>query len=1029
VRIYQEIAAEPSSKDKRKAWARAFPESGNGFPAFFLEDFQRDLFRGTDVPRAVRCLDALVEAYRLRKSLHLVTDDRFEKVLEFVHEWAKTLGDAGPGFNPLASSPTRVFQWIVIFDRVAQSGILYPFMLERLKATGDLDIELTGAAPVLFDPAKDHDLTKLFQSLKLKGSWRLDIPKLGDSEPFIGRSYALPLAYAARGLNLGIETRFDLVLTGELDSDGHTIKMVEYVPGKKASAVAMGLPFLVCPADFKDEEIEEAFSSAGRLHPIATLDGLWPLHDGYMGANPMASEGLTDASSDAEACRQVAYYLAALLPDEAKRLSALPPELPWPRLRALGNTENAKQLSWEGWSQGKAKGRPINGWHRLWSLADTPAVAVTHFLVPSTTAWGRISVETAFFVLRRRLEGAMPVHLMLDGGANPLECDAQVAAVAWELPLEKISYKPEAERGAPRLLFLREGRGSASSHGEAYYRLLHPGADRESKPGASEPSPPASESSSANSMDGAFLTWLARRDGPPIYAVSGTGASALLARWAARVVPELCVGWYSGRDLDNPEDVVASIRTRLRQPDDGARPVVFVDASVSGPSAGAISRLVKTLREETGCNPAVVVASGQGAADFGAAEAETLEFLSEFSIQDRGKLHILESHPHLYGRGWLMAAYERWLHDPKGSSLFFLEADAGMGKTAFSAHLVRTRPEIVASHFCAFDDNRKVNEVAWSFACQIATRFPEFGKAFASEWARLKKIESLPDTPWSIVLNLLPKVSGTPPVLLFDALDEKDKEFWSTVQLAQSNRSGWRVVVTGRRDPTLRQRFAGATSIQLACTDASPAEGAEGFSRENLEDIGVYLRERLLPFATPTDTESHVTRIRDASEGSFLFAKLFCDEIGSGAFRLDSSEVPRGLYDFYTKVLDQIERRAAKENPDRPWKFKGDAAPVLQYTMVAQSPFSEVQLAALSGVPVDEISGRLQPLLKFLSVGSRHLESGQWTYRPFHRSLANWLTDPTRKHEDYFIASEETIHGRLADRLKDAWKDDLKGLG
>ncbi len=52
------------------------------------------------------------------------------------------------------------------------------------------------------------------------------------------------------------------------------------------------------------------------------------------------------------------------------------------------------------------------------------------------------------------------------------------------------------------------------------------------------------------------------------------------------------------------------------------------------------------------------------------------------------------------GREWLVERVRDWQADPNAKPFLLIQGTAGIGKSAFAAHLWRTRRMITAAHFC-----------------------------------------------------------------------------------------------------------------------------------------------------------------------------------------------------------------------------------------------------------------------------------------------------------------------------------------
>jgi hypothetical protein len=195
----------------------------------------------------------------------------------------------------------------------AGKGLLVPCALRRSDTTGPCRVELRGQANSLFTSA---EVEAALGDAGHSGRWTLDIPD-GLSRPGRdGDSYQLPLLYAARALEFGLSPRFDLVLTGRVDSG-----RVEPVDGqsllpKSAEAAANGLTRFAIPAGNDALQVRDL-----AIEPVRSLSDLDRLF-----ADHLAAE---DGEGAAEACDA----LDRACPTRAGEM--LSASLPMPRVRGL----------------------------------------------------------------------------------------------------------------------------------------------------------------------------------------------------------------------------------------------------------------------------------------------------------------------------------------------------------------------------------------------------------------------------------------------------------------------------------------------------------------------------------------------------------------------------------------------------------------------------------------------------------------------------------------------------------------------
>ncbi len=82
------------------------------------------------------------------------------------------------------------------------------------------------------------------------------------------------------------------------------------------------------------------------------------------------------------------------------------------------------------------------------------------------------------------------------------------------------------------------------------------------------------------------------------------------------------------------------------------------------------------------------------------------------------------------GRSHILKEIDHWLQQ-KDQRFFILTGEPGVGKSAITAHLIQTREDIVAYHFCqATDPNTlKPGQIVRSLSAQLMKTLPGYGKA------------------------------------------------------------------------------------------------------------------------------------------------------------------------------------------------------------------------------------------------------------------------------------------------------------
>jgi hypothetical protein len=260
------------------------------------------------------------------------------------------------------------------------------------------------------------------------------------------------------------------------------------------------------------------------------------------------------------------------------------------------------------------------------------------------------------------------------------------------------------------------------------------------------------------------------------------------------------------------------------------------------------------------------------------------------------------------GRSWLFDEVRAWAMAEGAAAgrprAQLIEAEYGVGKSAFLAELVDTQPAgvpVVAQHFCQFDAIATLapGRFVSSIAAQLAAALPAYRAAIeAEEAAGLRQLLEAPDNDPIGAFDqavLAPLVAMAPPasplLLVVDALDEalehrpsNDKAARVTIvsllgQRAQRFPRWLRLLATARPLPAVQQPLRQA--FVLTSLNAEEAR--------NLADIEAYAEARcqrppladLLTDAGLGAAEVAI-RLRALSGGKFLYAAFALNDLVSG---------------------------------------------------------------------------------------------------------------------------------------------------
>lgn len=385
-------------------------------------------------------------------------------------------------------------------------------------------------------------------------------------------------------------------------------------------------------------------------------------------------------------------------------------------------------------------------------------------------------------------------------------------------------------------------------------------------------------------------------------------------------------------------------------------------------------------------------------------------------------------------RKWIFDEIGRWLKEPE-KRFFILTGEPGVGKSAIAAHLIHTRTDIVAHHFCLLGIEETVNpsRVLRSLATQLDRAFPYYGEALfntikstLSGEARINisKIEDLEDgiqstvkqfkinnvnssdianeldilirAPLAALPALYEKYEKNPPelaIILIDGLDvavtleagvQEDEDLatlFASLAEDESLPSWIRFLFTTRPDRRVLREFEPLKPYLI-----------NERSEENLTDIRQYVNQRMsLPelqqqvTTTKTEAQVWVEQLTQRSQGNFRYIKSLLDELEIGSCSLEAlSVLPQDLAASYDN--DFVQRFPVSEWSDR-------YALILKTLSEAERPLTEDELATITEIRPRQLRQDLWGLRQFLDVDlvGDKLEDQHEAFTIFHHSLKEYL--------------------------------------
>ncbi|WP_238012019.1 hypothetical protein KZZ52_52520 [Dactylosporangium sp. AC04546] len=369
--------------------------------------------------------------------------------------------------------------------------------------------------------------------------------------------------------------------------------------------------------------------------------------------------------------------------------------------------------------------------------------------------------------------------------------------------------------------------------------------------------------------------------------------------------------------------------------------------------------------------------------------------------QDRTSVLIDVDVARFVGRAWVIERIDAFLAR-RQCGYVWIEAAAGMGKTALAAHLVDRRGWL--SHFVRRGEPSTRSRTALrNLAAQVidtAGLRDELAPNGMPGWVQESE-------GFANLLALAAPRTGVegPLVLVVDGLDEADRTAGG-LPLGLPGRlpPGMFVVGTYRTGSPPGRADCPTTVITIDAADPGNVADVAEFLHRAAADEGV----------AGADRDRFVAQLAHLCGGVWVYLRYVLAEIHHGMRAVDKLDsLPRDLWEYYTDNL-----RAWREHPD--WATVG--APVLAALGAAGEPVTAATLARWAGADVGAVRGWCDAVLRpFLSVVDGDAPT---RYGIYHASLRELLRGevPADVQGDAYRAWAEELrertdaaHRRIAD--------------
>jgi hypothetical protein len=389
------------------------------------------------------------------------------------------------------------------------------------------------------------------------------------------------------------------------------------------------------------------------------------------------------------------------------------------------------------------------------------------------------------------------------------------------------------------------------------------------------------------------------------------------------------------------------------------------------------------------------------------------------------KVDDLESGFLIGSRDWILRKIEVWLNGSANDQstlsachLFWIRADAGMGKSVLAAKVAKVYSEfVIGTVFFSFSETKLSNPeiIIRSLAYQISEKYPEvIEDMLAVKTTKINELfEQLIIEPMKKINSNAAQSATVAPcylLLIIDALDEctEGKERDDLLHFINSSLlvklpNYVRVLITSRPEPDIIESLTSFKPYEVSENDENHQKDLELYIRTILSRI---LDSKQHPALEGNELEIAVLQVLKSSGGSFIYASLLQEEIRSWKRKPEKKEIltklgtlPKGIDAIFLQIMKDEVFDVNKN--------------FLKLMVIAKRSLSENELLAL--LDSDELDRAIEDLSRIFL--RRKLSDGEFYFIPFHKSIIDWLKDKKRSKE-YCIDVEEAHHFMISKLIR-----------
>ncbi|KAJ3114149.1 hypothetical protein HK098_007453 [Nowakowskiella sp. JEL0407] len=387
-------------------------------------------------------------------------------------------------------------------------------------------------------------------------------------------------------------------------------------------------------------------------------------------------------------------------------------------------------------------------------------------------------------------------------------------------------------------------------------------------------------------------------------------------------------------------------------------------------------------------------------------------------------------------RTWLIQkAHQEFL----SSRVIWLNGGAGVGKSVMTWLLSENLPSdfvLGSRFFCRHNDTQKNNTksviLTTAYQLSMVTTLHEFKshlielmKFYETEVANNRKgLSELSTTDIfkELIVDGLNKVTSmsVKVVILIDALDEcgaqgslERSDLLNIIQTESSRLPEFVCLfVSGRPEADIYTSLSALGALEL-----SPSQ------EENLQDLRLYVGYRLGELWRRNQSSAEKLSeagglLSNKAAGVFIWAKLACDRIDNLPISATEEDILKMIHEFESGLDRMLTNVLCDSYPIG--TSTEDYHAVVGAVCILQQPLSVESLAKLLSIPVSRVNVAVLRNRYILTVNSELLVV------VVHKSIPDFLTNPTRCKDARFYIDKQTGNLRLARKCFSTLNGELK---